>query len=140
MCLKTKTLKVTGQGLASVCVWTYPGPAARDGRHRPGSVRARRAISAGLAVCWPSRENWIASCSRTWLRKWPERGHVEGRQATNPAGRGLGLTTLKNATTADAGSSSKRILPTPKWAARGGEMDVPWPNCDSADALKVSLA
>jgi len=36
--------------------------------------------------------------------KWLERGLVEQRQATNPAGRGLGLTTLRKVTTTDAGS------------------------------------
>jgi len=71
----------------------------------PKAVRAKtRAIRASLAVCWPSRKKGTASCSCTWLRKWPERGLVEWRQATNPAGRGLRLTTLRKVTTADEGS------------------------------------
>src|SRR5271163_2101906 len=35
--------------------------------------------------------------------KWPERGLAERRQATNPAGRGLGLTTIRKVTTCGPG-------------------------------------
>jgi len=75
----------------------------------------RRCLSRGDG----SRKKGVASCFCTWLRKWPERGLVERRQATNPAGRGLGLTTLRKVTTATREVAQIRILPTLKWGCRG---------------------
>src|SRR6266852_9158276 len=87
-----------------------------------------------------ARKKGIVSCSCTWLRKWPERSLVERRQATNPAGRGLRLTTLRELRPRTREVAQKGFFPHGSGAARGDEMDVPCPRCNSSGLQKVSLA
>jgi hypothetical protein len=61
-------------------------------------------------------------------------------QATNPAGRGLGWTTLRKLRQRTREVDPKGFFPHCSGAATGDEMDVPCPKSNSTDLQKLSLA
>jgi hypothetical protein len=84
-------LKETGAWLETVCAWTLALQREFDDIAWGSEGKDARYLSKPRRLLGKPQEG-MASRSCTWLRKWPERGLLERRQATNPGGRGLRLT------------------------------------------------
>src|SRR5258708_5966337 len=98
----------------------------------PGGVPVRTgAFLTSFVACWLKLRKRIASYFYTWPRKCLDQGMAEP-QATKAGLRGWMRIAVR--------IGQKGLKPHPSGAARGDNMDLRCPKCNSTDLKKVSLA